>query len=564
MSEFRNIVVALLLSTVVIVSWELFYARPKQQKQIAAEIAKTEPIGQADGEMPMMFEDRYEVIRATHPVRIPIISTKLYGSLSLQGVRFDDLTLKNYRESADPTSKEVALLSPDAAPDAYFAHFGWLTSNRGVKLPDSKSMWLANKPILKPNDPLTLTWNNGEGLEFSMRITLDDNYMFEVTQRIKNNSVRDIIVAAYGIIDRAYTPAHQSFAILHEGPIGVFNELLVEETYQKIEQAEKKEFKHNNHGWIGITDKYWLTSLIPDQRFPFDANISYYVLRNQPTYQVDYVGHTFSLPINQELELVHHLFAGAKEISVLDAYEKNLQIPLFDRAVDFGWLYFLTKPMFLALKLFNAVMGNFGVAIILFTCAIKMLFYPLAKKSYMSMFRMRQIQPEISRLKEKFGDDKMRFNQELVALYRREKVNPLSGCLPVVIQIPVFFALYKVLFVTIEMRHAQFFGWIHDLSAPDPTSVFNLFGLLPWDPPAILNIGVWPLLMGITMYAQQRLNPEPTDPIQAKMMRLMPVIFVVMFYSFPAGLIIYWTVNNVITMAQQMYINRIMQRIPRV
>ncbi len=403
---------------------------------------------------------------------------------------------------------------------------------------------------IRPDQPVTLTWDNGENLRFSRTVAIDENYMFTITQRVENTGDEPVTLHPYGLISRWGTPPTLGFFILHEGPIGVLAGTLEEIDYDDLREDGPIELPSQG-GWLGITDKYWLASLVPDQESELVANFRHYIAEGQDRYQVDYLRPAMTVPPGETIEVTDRLFAGAKEVGLLDFYANEYGIPLFDRAVDFGWFYFLTKPIFHILHFFYQLLGNYGLAILLLTLLVKLLFYPLANKSYRAMSKMKKLQPEMMRLREQFGDDKMRMNQELMALYKKEQVNPMSGCLPIVVQIPVFFALYKVLFVSIEMRHAPFFGWIQDLSAPDPTSLFNVFGLLPWDPPAFLMIGIWPLLMGATMLLQTKLNPQPADPIQAKVMMLLPLMFIFLFATFPAGLVIYWTWNNVLSISQQ-------------
>jgi YidC/Oxa1 family membrane protein insertase len=397
---------------------------------------------------------------------------------------------------------------------------------------------------------VTLTWDNGEGLRFERRIAFDDAYMLTITQRIANDGEDPVSLFPYGLVSRWGTPSTLGYYILHEGPIGVLGGTLEEIDYDDLQEDGNVELPSRG-GWLGITDKYWLTALVPDQASELTGTFRDNVVDGQNRYQVDYLRTARAVPAGGSIETTDRLFAGAKEVSQLDRYSEEYGIPLFDRAVDFGWFYFLTKPMFHVLHFFYKWTGNYGLAILLLTLRVKFLFFPLANKSYRAMSKMKKLQPEMMRLREQYGDDKMRMNQELMALYKKEKANPMSGCLPIVVQIPVFFALYKVLFVSIEMRHAPFFGWIHDLSAPDPTTIFNLFGLIPWDPPSFLMIGVWPLLMGATMFLQQKLNPQPADPMQARIMMMLPAMFIFLFATFPAGLVIYWTWNNILSIAQQ-------------
>ena len=495
--------------------------------------------------------------------RVSIDTPKLSGSIDLRGARLDDLILKTYHETIDPQSPPITLLSPEGSAKPYFSRFGWAPKpGSNVKLPNADTLWTAKGGPLTASSPVTLTWDNGEGLTFEQTIAVDDNYLFTVTQRVINNGSETAELAPFGLIARIGTPKTLGFYILHEGPIGVFNGTLDDGIkYKDLKgdyngSADAVIAKDTTGGWIGITDKYWLAALVPDQNDPVKARFVYNQPNGQDHYQADFVYNSVSVAPGASAETESRLFAGAKVVPLLQQYETQYKIPKFDLAVDFGWFWFLTKPIFYALHWLHNVIGNFGIAILLLTVAIKAVFFPLANKSYKSMAKMRKLQPKMMELRERYGEDKQRLNQEMMALYKKEGANPLSGCLPIVIQIPVFFSLYKVMFVTIEMRHAPFYGWIHDLSAPDPTSILNGFGLLPWMPPElgilhVLNIGVWPLLMGISMFLQQKLNPQPPDPVQAKVFMLMPIVFTFLLSTFPAGLVIYWTWNNCLSMAQQ-------------
>ncbi|TDI67105.1 MAG: membrane protein insertase YidC, partial [Alphaproteobacteria bacterium] len=421
------------------------------------------------------------------------------------------------------------------------------------------TLWKASGRRLGPEAPLRLTWDNGQGLHFTRIIAVDENYMFTITQRVQNRGSKAVTLTPYGLINRTGTPSISGFYILHEGPLGVFNETLEELDYSDLVDARQID-KTSRGGWIGITDKYWLTALIPDQKAKMTARFLHWQAGKVDKYQVDYVGVPLRIAPGGRAEAQSHVFAGAKKLDLLTGYSKNLDIFLFDRAIDFGWLWFLTKPFFYVLDFLFKFLGNFGLAILAITVMVKILFFPLANKSYRSMSEMKKLQPKILEMKERFGDDKQKLNQEMMALYKREKVNPAASCLPIVIQIPVFFALYKVLFISIEMRHAPFYGWVHDLSARDPTSIINLFGLLPFGVPAMIpdfiSIGVWPLVMGVSMFLQMRLNPTPPDPIQAKIFMFMPIFFTFIMAPFPAGLVIYWTWNNALSMTQQWIIMR--------
>ncbi|WGF89833.1 membrane protein insertase YidC [Marinivivus vitaminiproducens] len=576
MSDQRNLIVAILLSVGIILGFQFFYELPRmreaqemqqaQQERTEQEAATAErPVGQAtppspDGTpqagagtvatpAPAGPANREQIVASGDRLRID--NGRLHGSLSLQGGRIDDITLADYFTTVERTD-EIELLSPPGAAHPYFVEFGWVPDSGGVRVPDAGTVWqvVDQGERVDSSSPVTLRWDNGEGVVFERTVGLDDNYMFTVTQRVINNGDRPVTVFPYGLISRWETPQTSGFWILHEGPIGVFQGTLHEPNYADLVEAAQTH--ESDGGWMGITDKYWLTALVPDQ----DSSFKSVFQHTSPAgggdhYQIDYLREGSTIQPGASSEVTDRLFVGAKEVNLLDSYGEELGIPLFDRAVDFGWFYFLTKPMFHLLTWLHHLVGNYGVAILLVTLLVKLAFYPLANKSYRAMSKMKQLQPEMQKLRERHADDKMKMNQELMALYKRDKVNPMSGCLPIVVQIPVFFALYKVLFVSIEMRHAPFFGWIHDLSAPDPTTLFNLFGLLPFTPPAMLMLGVWPILMGITMFLQTKLNPQPPDPMQARIMLMLPLVFVFLFATFPAGLVIYWTWNNILSIAQQ-------------
>lgn len=559
MSDQRNLILAIVLSVGIILAFQFFYEMPRMreaQQRAEAERAATgelvqpqAPPGQAPAAgaaIPAQPMTRAQAL-AQSP-RIPIDNGRVHGSLSLKGARFDDVTLADYRETVDPSSPEIVLLSPPGSPNPYFAEHGWVAGEAGLAVPGPDTVWTAEGQRITAGEDVTLRWDNGQGLSFAKTVGLDPDYMFTIRRTVSNTSDRPVTLYPYGLVSRWGTPPTLGYFILHEGPIGVFDGSLQEYKYSAVAEEGRIEFDSTG-GWMGITDKYWLASLVPQQDLALKGG--YRHVAQGDRYQADYRGPAMTVAPGQTIEVTDRLFAGAKVVTLLDQYADEHGIPLFDRAVDFGWFYFLTKPIFYLLHWIHAAVGNYGVAILILTLVVKAFFFPLADKSYRSMAQMKKLQPEMMKLKERFGDDKVRMNQELMALYKKEKVNPISGCLPIVIQIPVFFALYKVLFVTIEMRHAPFFGWIRDLSAPDPTSIFNLFGLLPFTPPQMLMIGVWPLIMGLTMWLQMKLNPQPTDPIQAKVMQFLPVMFTFLFATFPAGLVIYWSWNNVLSIAQQ-------------
>ncbi len=583
MNDNKNLVLAVVFSIVILLGFE-FYSSwrypPVAEQDQAAQAPGQSPAGQTPGQpaaqpsTPGIGSASGDVQAPSIPgaakttdrdveklttaavlaksPRVTIEGARVHGSLSLVGGRIDDLTLSDYHEELDKSSPPIVLLSPSGAKGAYFTDYGWVGS--GVKVPDANTLWTASSATLKTGKPVTLRWDNGEGLKFERTIAIDENYMFTVTQRVINSTKAAVTLHPYGLISRHDTPDVTNFYILHEGLLGVFSETLQEVDYDDL--LEKNVIKNTTTGgWLGITDKYWLVALVPDQKAPVDTRFMYRNDNGQDKYQADYLGGAVAIAPGTSGTTVSHLFTGAKEVKKLDAYEAALGVARFDLAIDFGWFYFLTKPIFYTLIWIQERVGNFGVAILLLTVLIKLLFFPLANKSYKAMSKMKKLQPEMVKLRERFGEDKMRLNQEMMALYKREKANPAAGCLPMIVQIPVFFALYKVLFVTIEMRHAPFFGWIQDLSAPDPTNVFELFGLIPWGAadvlPAAVLIGVWPLLMGITMFLQQKLNPPPADPMQAKIFMFLPFLFTFMLAQFPAGLVIYWAWNNSLSIIQQ-------------
>ena len=558
--ETRNLVAAISLSMAVLIGYQLFFVDIKkdqyQQEIIAENVGDSSniPIPSNDNSGILNTENTKSTVVTTVP-RVSVISKEVTGSISLKGARIDDVTLSQYRETLDPDSNLIDLLLKSNERNPYFLEFGW-SSPDGVKVPNGKTLWKASKAILSPDSNVTLSWDNGEGVVFYQDISIDDTFMFTVNQRVKNNSKNLITLYPYGLIRRTGEPETTRFFVLHEGPLGVFDGTLSEKSYEDLEDAGKKGINIKPleaGGWIGLTDKYWLTALLPDQKEIF--NFTYRHLNsNGGQYQTDFLGKAIKIKSNSQGESLSRAFAGAKRLTLFDDYEERFDIKHFDLAIDFGWFYFLTKPFFYALSWANDYLGNFGLAILAITVIVKLVFFPLANKSYKSMAKMRNLGPEIKKLRERVGDDRQKLNQEMMNLYKKEKVNPAAGCLPILVQIPVFFALYKVLFVSIEMRQTPFFGWIKDLSVADPTSMFNLFGLLPYSTsmlPDFLNLGVWPLLMGVTMFLQQRLNPTPPDPIQAKIFAWMPVAFTFLLATFPAGLVIYWTWNNLLSICQQ-------------
>ncbi len=501
--------------------------------------------------------------------RLAIDAPRVHGSIDLVGARFDDLVLRDYHETVAPGSPLVRVLEPQRDPQPNLIQLGWAASpGAAIRIPDSNTLWHTDAKTIAPGNPATLTWDNGAGLAFSIRISVDGNYMFTIDQGVRNIGALPVQLYPWSRVSRGYTPVVAGSYLIHEGPIGVLDGVLQEIGYKAtVTDSEKNNGVAQTHastgGWAGITDKYWLSAVIPAQDQAITASY-----RHVPgvgpdaagTYQVDTLGRdAVIVPPNGSAHVDSHVFAGAKEVHLLDAYMRDLRIPHFDKAVDFGYFYFLTKPIFFMLDWLSSQIGNFGLAILVFTLFVKALFFPLATKSYRSMSKMRLLAPRMQSIRERFKEDPTAMQRETMALYKSEGVNPASGCLPMLIQIPVFFCLYKVLYVTIEMRHAPFFGWIHDLSAPDPTNLFNMFGLLPINPTSLsplLALGIWPMVLCVTMFLQQRLNPPPPDPAQARIFQMMPFIFTFMMARFPAGLVIYYCWNNLLTVAQQWFIMR--------
>ena len=561
--ETRNLVLAISLSMTVLIGYQVFFVEPVkvnkdqyQQENVAKNLNDSSNIPiPSSGNSGVLNSDNDKTIEVNSVPRVSLISKEVAGSISLRGARIDDITLTQYRETLDPESSLINLLLKSNESNPYFITFGW-SSPDNVKVPDGKTLWKSTKGVLSPDTNVTLSWDNGEGITFYQDISIDDTFMFTVNQRVLNNSKKSITLYPYGLIRRTGEPDTTKFFVLHEGPLGVFDGTLSEKSYEDLSDAGKKGLNikpTEAGGWIGLTDKYWMTALLPDQKENY--NFTYRHLKsNGGQYQTDFLGTAVKIDPKSQGEFLSRSFAGAKRLALFDDYEERFNIKHFDLAIDFGWFYFLTKPFFYALSWANDYLGNFGLAILAITVAVKLVFFPLANKSYKSMAKMRNLSPEIKKLRDRVGDDRQKLNQEMMNLYKKEKVNPAAGCLPILVQIPVFFALYKVLFVSIEMRQTPFFGWIKDLSVADPTSMFNLFGLLPYSTsmlPDFLNLGVWPLLMGVTMFLQQRLNPTPPDPIQAKIFAWMPVAFTFLLATFPAGLVIYWTWNNLLSICQQ-------------
>src|SRR5262252_8588524 len=579
----RNFLLAILLSIGVLFAWQFFFVPkphppaekpPVEQSQQQQQTEEGPPRPGAQSETPAAGGPTAPAAGAAAALtreealaqspRIAIDTPALKGSIALKGGRIDDLTLRDYRETVDPDSPNVILLSPAGGPHAYYTEHGFVGGEnaKDLALPSADTVWKAtSQGPLTQSSPVTLTFDNGKGLTFTRTIAVDDKYMFTVTDKVANSGSEPVTLYPYALVSRHETPQVKGYYILHEGLIGVVDDGLQEITYKKAIEKPAATFK-SNEGWLGITDKYWAAVVIPEQGKSFEARFSGTQTDGRDRFQADYLMAPLTVEAGRTAEARGQVFAGAKEVHLVDTYAERYAIPKFDLLIDWGWFYFLTKPMFFALDFFYKLVGNFGVAILIVTLCIKILLFPLANKSYVSMSRMKKLAPEMQRIKERFADDRMRQQQAMMELYKKEKVNPASGCLPILVQIPVFFALYKVLFVTIEMRHAPFFGWIKDLSAPDPTSVFNLFGLLPFDPSQVpvvghfLMIGAWPLIMGVTMWVQMKLNPAPPDPVQQKMFAWMPVFFTFLLAGFPAGLVIYWAWNNLLSVIQQSVIMR--------
>jgi YidC/Oxa1 family membrane protein insertase len=563
----KRLFLAIAVSLAILLGFQMLIA-PHLPKPPPSQIAQTEPqksvATPSEGPPGSAAAPAVATVPANVP-RVKIQAPKIEGSISLLGARLDDLVLRDYREEITPNSPLVRLLEPRSDEHPYYIQYGWTApAGEPAKLPDNDTTWTASAGTLAPGKPVTLSWDNGAGLIFQIGLSVDDDYMFSVTQTVKNATGQPVNLFPWSRIRRDYKPEVAGYYVLFEGLLGVVDGRLQETSYDKAKTEGEKHAglaydATATGGWAGITDKYWLTSLIPDQAIASKVNFRH-IDDHGDHYQVDYVTvDPLTTPPNGDVTTVSHVFAGAKVVSLLDRYQDQLHLPNFDKAVDFGWFYFLTKPIFFALDYFNSLLGNFGLAIMLFTVLVKALFFPLANYSYRSMSKMKLLGPKMTALRERLKDDPQKMQQEMMGLYRAEKVNPASGCLPMLVQIPVFFSLYKVIFVTIEMRQAPFFGWIHDLSQIDPTNVFNLFGLIPFNPAAyvpLLHMGAWPLIMGLTMFLQQKMNPPPPDPVQAKLFQFMPIIFTFMMAKFPAGLIIYWSWNNTLSVAQQWLIQR--------
>lgn len=559
----RNLIIFGVVSLLLWFSYDHFILQPKMEKMRAAqEIAQQQNVAQVqtqNGAAVVVEAPREEVLAQTKTERVEIKNDLVFGSVNLTGARIDDVALTEYFKTIKGEVNSV-VLSPVGTPHSKYVEQGWVSTDASVKLPDSKTRWTKTAgDVLSPKNPITISWNNGQGLRFEKVISVNNDYGFTVIDRVINNSRNNITLFPYGLVVQRDVP--EEFLgrwIVHEGPIGYFGEDLIEETYGKMSKDPLIE-ETANKGWVALTSKNWLTAVVPPQGQDTKFRITYTEAKTQNTkdrYQADMTGPAITAPAGGMAESETKFYIGAKKLDLLSRYEKEWDVPHFDLAVDFGLLYFLTRPFFAVINFFYGIVGNFGIAIILFTVILRIAVFPLANTSFKSFAKMRKIGPKMGELREKHKDDKQQLQQELVKLYQREKVNPMAGCLPIVIQIPIFFALFKVLSNTIEMRHAPFFGWIQDLSAPDPTSVFNLFGLLPFTPPSFMMIGAWPCMMLITMIIQRKLSPPPTDKLQAQMIAAMPWVMTFVLAQFAAGLVIYWTFNNLFSTIQQYIIMR--------
>jgi YidC/Oxa1 family membrane protein insertase len=583
-SEQKNLFLAIGLSMMVLFGWNYFYGAPTVDKarQTAQQTQATPSAPNAvtpaspaattvnPGAGPTVAADAAQVARSRAEAlplspRIAIDTPALAGSIALKGGLIDDVSLKNFRETIDPKSAMIELFAPVGSVNAYYSETGFRApAGSNVALPDANTIWKANGTKLTVSTPVELTWDNGKGLTFKRTISVDDRYMFAIKETVENKSDAPVTLQAYAAITRIGKPKTDGYAVLHEGLLGVVGDSrIMEYTYDAIEkETQGMKLAEGTAGWMGFTDKYWATAIVPAQDVKYGGRFSASGQGNQPRLYQTFIleeARTIDAGVNADVTTTR-LFAGAKEVRAIDGYQTSLGIKNFDLMIDWGWFYFITKPLFKLIDMIYHYVGNFGVAILVVTVIVKAVFFPLANRSYLSMAKMKAVQPEMTLIRERFKDDKQKQQQELMELYKREQINPVAGCLPVIVQIPVFFGLYKVIFITLEMRHAPFFGWIKDLSAPDPTTMFNLFGLLPFDPTVLpvvghfLAIGIWPLLMGISMFVQMKMNPEPTDPVQKQMFTWMPIIFTFMLGTFPAGLVIYWTWNNLLSVTQQYFI----------
>ena len=546
----KNVFVAIALSMSVLLFWGAFFETPRQEQKPSSN-TRIEKSDQTNNIVPNLNPEitKQKISREDSLVksnRVIIENDKVLGSLSLEGAIIDDLSFKNYKKELG-SDNQVVLLNPKETEDGYFIETGWTSVGNKINVPKIDTIWqVKGNKILNKDKPITLEWNNNEGLIFKKIIELDDKYLFRIKQEVSNKTNKTIELYPYAQITRNKKPDDvMGFYILHEGFIGVFDGELKEDDYDDIK--ENKISREANNGWLGITDKYWVTAVVPPADQNFKSSFLY-----KDTFKANYILNSpVKINANSSANNQVRLFVAAKEVETVDGYAESESIEKFDLTIDWGWFYFFTKPLFFVIDYLFKISGNFGIAIVLITLAIRIVFFPLANYSFRSMAKMKAVQPEMTRLKELHKEDKVKLQQEMMSLYKKEKINPASGCLPILIQIPFFFAIYKMLFISLEMRHQPFFGWIQDLSAKDPTSIFNLFGLIPWDPPGFLTIGIWPILMGLTMYLQQKLNPAPADQNQTKIFAFFPLMLTIILAPFPSGLVVYWTINNILTIAQQ-------------
>ena len=549
MDNQKNLLLAVVFSLIILIGFDFFFGPNKSTVDESTQV--TEKIQTADADVPTIDEDTF--IKKSEKLninekRIKFKAERIRGSINLFGGTIDDIVLNDYFESIDK-KKNVRILNQENSESPYFLRLGWASTDKSLKLPNKNSLWEATKDQFDMEN-IKLQWKNKNGLKINREISFDENFMITITDEVINNTGETLELTNFSYLRRKNYMPENKFFILHEGPLGVFNDTLKEISYEELE-GNNEVIESTTNGWIGYTDHYWQIAIFPDTNESFKARFKS-LSNKKNSIQIDFINNNIkSIKPNASLKTKSYIFAGAKEVPLIDKYIENLNVNKLDLSVDFGWFYFLTKPLFYALHFLSTIFQNFGVGIIILTICIRIVLFPLANKSFKSMNSMRILTPEIKRIRERYKDDRQKMNQEMFALYREKKINPAAGCLPILIQIPIFFALYKVLFVSIEMRHAPFFGWIKDLSAPDPTSLFNLFGLIPWDTPAFLTIGVWPLLMGLTMYLQQKINPPPPDPIQAKIFMMLPFIFTFLLATFPSGMVVYWTVNNILSIGQQ-------------
>ena len=568
----KNFIVALVLSVLIIVGWQQLYpskpavapattqattpGAPAAPGTTPSATVPGQPGAPAQAQAAQPIVSRAEALKRSP--RIAFSTPELLGSISLKGARIDDVQLAKHRETLDKNSPPVPVLSPEGGELPYYAEYGWSSSDTAVKLPGPDTLWTASADKLETGKPVRLSWDNGGGLLFTLDVTIDENFLFSVKQGVENKSDKPVTLFPWALVVRFGEAKVEGTYILHEGPYGVFNSTLKEFAYTDFKDNKLQKFSTTG-GWVGFTDKFWMATLIPDQKSKVDISIKQTGAGLNVKYQIDYVGGGMTVAPGAKADSEAHLFAGAKIVRVIDSYKEKYSIDRFDLTIDWGFFFFFTKPLFWLLEWLYLQLGNFGLSILVLTVIVKAVFFPLANKSYAAMSKMKRLQPEMEKLKERYGEDRQKMNQELMQLYKREKVNPAAGCLPIVVQIPVFFALYKVLYTTIEMRHQPFYGWIQDLSAPDPLTILTGFGLYQWQIPEFLhffNIGLWPMLMGVTMYVQQKLNPAPTDPVQARVFQFLPILFTFMLAPFSAGLVIYWAWSNTLSIAQQYMIMR--------